>query len=85
MGRPNVATRTARPDSIASILDRTRSPLRLTHRVRYKIFFSVDGQDINGKAIAGVNEPGALRMLVVHQPVFILSVSRKRTKSARPT
>ena len=57
------------------MIGRTRSPLRLTHRIRHKVFFSVDGQDVDGQAIGGEKQPGALRMLVVQKPVFLLSVS----------
>jgi hypothetical protein len=48
--------------------------------LRFKLFFSVDGRDVEGREIAGSDETGALRMLVIEQSIFLLSVSTMRWK-----
>lgn len=59
-----------------NLLCRTRTPIRVKHKLVVKVFFSVIGETLSGAPISdGPGNVGDLRMLVVNLPELVPSVS----------
>lgn len=52
--------------------DRTITPIRVTHELLLKIYYSIHGESVKGERIKG---PGELRMMSVRVPIHLPSVS----------
>lgn len=64
-------------DSDAS-LDSTISPIRISHAVTLKVFYSVRGLTLQNESIEGDDQSGDMRMLVIPVSVRLPSVSHQR-------
>ena len=63
---------------IVMLLNRTITPIRVSHQVLLQVFYSVEGETVAG---ALCNGPGELRVMAVKIPTVIPSV---RTQSKSP-
>lgn len=60
-----------RPDRHSTI-----TPIRVHHELVLQVFFSVDGEDLQGNPLEGDDPSGVMRMLVLTMPTVLPSVSR---------
>jgi len=53
----------------------TITPIRVHHELVLQVFFSVDGEDLQGNPLEGDDSSGVMRMLVLTMPTVLPSVS----------
>jgi hypothetical protein len=57
-------------------MQRTKTPIRVKHKLVLKVYFSVAGETLSGERLVGEEEGvGELRMLMVNLPELLPSVS----------
>jgi hypothetical protein len=65
------------------VVGSTITPIRVHHELVLQVFFSVDGEDLQGNPLEGDDSSGVMRMLVLTMPTVLPSVSlcssRRRT------
>lgn len=57
------------------LVDSTITPIRVHHELVLQVFFSVDGEDLQGNPLEGDDSSGVMRMLVLTMPTVLPSVS----------
>lgn len=60
---------------ICHVAFRTITPIRVSHEMVLQVFFSVDGEDLQGNPMEGDDHSGVMRMLVLAIPTVLPSVS----------
>lgn len=56
------------------LTSRTLTPIRVTHYFSLYIYFSIQGEDLQGQPLKQ-DGPGELRLLIIKTPVIVPSVS----------
>jgi hypothetical protein len=65
-------------------LHRTSTPIRFKHELVVQVYFSIEGETIDGTKITGADQTGELRMLVIPVSVVLPSVNIDTSSNARP-
>jgi len=66
------------PDDLALPSRSTSTPIRFKHELVTQVYFSIEGETIDGTKITGSDQTGELRMLVIPVSVVLPSVRRCR-------